>query len=225
MSMGQSPEETVERYVRKFDMASFLNSALLESLRPFYYEAYETVIFEQSKIRYLYFLVDGQLRCAHYHPNGTLAVVALNTPLTVMGDVELLSNSSASTAVVTIRRSILLGIPMTTIHKHGIDDPKFLRFIINQLTLKLNDSTSLRLGNLLPVKCRLALYIMTKPEAADGNIVILPEKETLASMLGTTLRHLNRVIHELIEDGVLGSGYPGVRVKNARILNRLIGEA
>jgi len=222
MSQIQPPDVIVEQYVRKFDMGSFLNPRLLEYLKPFHYDSYKTVIFEQSRIRYLYFLVEGQLRCAHYHPNGTLAVVALSNPLSAMGDVEILSNDFSSTAVITIRPSILLGIPMTKIQKHGLDDPAFLRFIINQLAAKLNDSTSLRLGNLLPVKCRFALYIMAKPESGDGQIVILPEKETLASMLGTSLRHLNRVMHELIGEGAIGEGYPGVRIRNEMILNRLI---
>jgi len=53
-------------------------------------------------------------------------------------------------------------------------------------------------------------------------VVILPEKETLASMLGTSMRHLNRVLKDLIDENTIGNGYPGVRIKNVVNLQKLI---
>ncbi|MDF1567935.1 MAG: hypothetical protein P1P77_07940 [Spirochaetaceae bacterium] len=35
-------------------------------------------------------------------------------------------------------------------------------------------------------------------------------------------RHLNRVLHELKTAGVIGSGYPGVRIRSLEEINRLI---
>ena len=215
-------DKRIDQYIRQYDLERFLNRKLLEEIRLFRYDSYQTVLFEQTKVRYLYFVAEGQLKCAHYHPNGTLAVVAMLSPLNAIGDVELLDDSCTSTAVVTTRPTTLLGIPMTAIQQYGMEDPRFLRFVIGQLVSKVRDSTSLRLGNLLPVKSRLALYIMTKPGAETGGVVILPEKEVLASMLGTTYRHLNRVMKELIQEEAIGTGYPGVRVKDKGKLNRLI---
>ena len=83
--------DTIQHYVAKFEIGRFLNPKLLGQLRLFQYNADETVFFEQSKIRYLYFQVKGQVRCAHYNSNGTLAVVGLTDPFTALGDVEILN--------------------------------------------------------------------------------------------------------------------------------------
>jgi CRP/FNR family putative post-exponential-phase nitrogen-starvation transcriptional regulator len=213
---------TIQHYVTKFDMGRFLNPNLLGQLRLFRYNADETVFFEQSRIRYLYFQVEGQVRCAHYNSNGTLAVVGLTDPFTALGDVEILNEELSSTSVVTTEPAILLGLPMEAARSEGLKDPLFLHFLVEQLTGKLQDSTFLRLGHLLPVKSRLAVYILAQRPSGENGVVILPEKENLASMLGTSMRHLNRVFKDLIDKEIIGNGYPGVRIKNIVSLEKLI---
>ena len=72
---------------------------------------------------------------------------------------------------------------------------------------------------MLPVINRLATYILS--QASDGDTVILPDKEGLASLLGTTSRHLNRVLRELVESGSISAGYPRMRILNRRALEDL----
>lgn len=222
MSRRSAEGNEIMNYIKEFKMDSFLNEKLLSQIEIFDFEAYETVMAEQSKTEYLYFLVEGQIKCAHYHSNGTLAVVAMINPFAVLGDVEIINNDLTVTAAVTTLPSIILGIPVTAVQKEGLNDPVFLRFIGQQLVKKLHSSTSLRLGHLLPVKSRLALFILSKPDVSNGKIIIFPEKETLASMLGTTYRHLNRVLKELVEENTIGKGYPGVKIKNRENLQKLI---
>jgi len=207
-------------YIEEFSLGTFLNERLLEALVLRRMDAHQTVFYEQTHIQSLYLLVEGRVRCAHYQPNGTLAVVDMMEPLKALGDVELIHRQISLTAVITTEPAVLLELPFETVHREGMDDPSFLRFVISELTLKLTRSTSLRLGHLLPVKSRLALYLLSEKEA--GEVVILPEKEVLASLIGTTYRHLNRILGELMDEGCIGSGYPGVRVLNRGALNRLI---
>jgi CRP/FNR family transcriptional regulator, putaive post-exponential-phase nitrogen-starvation regulator len=223
MPDGTSIEDNeLEYYIKKFSIDSFVNDRMLSQMKIFHFKAYETVIAEQTKTQYVYFLVEGQLKCAHYNSNGTLAVVAMMHPFSTLGDVEIISNDLTVTSVVTICSSIILGIPVSIVRKEGMNDPLFLKFISEELVKKLHSSTSLRLGHLIPVKSRLALYILSKPEAGEGKIIVLPEKEALASMLGTTYRHLNRVLKELIEEDTIGTGYPGVRIRDIEKLQKLI---
>ena len=113
MSKRHSEGNEVMNYIKEFKMDSFLNEKLLSQIRIFDFEAYETVMAEQSKTEYLYFLVEGQIKCAHYHSNGTLAVVAMINPFAVLGDVEIINNDLTVTAAVTTRPSAILGIPVT----------------------------------------------------------------------------------------------------------------
>jgi len=224
MSVRSISEDNLEHYIKKFNIDSFLNDRLLSHIEIFPLEAYETLIAEQSIPDYFYLLVEGQIKCAHYHSNGTLAVVQIMHPFSALGDVELINNNLTITAAVATRPSIALGIRTSTVREEGMNDPLFLQFISKELVKKLHDSTALRLGHLLPVKSRLALYVVSKPDAVDGNIIVFPEKEALASMLGTTYRHLNRVLRELIVENTIGTGYPGVRIRNIMNLQKLIDD-
>ena len=222
MEKEKTTGKTIDYYTDKYSLKNILNSVLIENMKMYRFESYKTIFPEQKEIPMFYLLVEGELRCAHYNANGTLAVVAISKPLTALGDVEILNNNPASTAVMTTAPSVLLGIPMDKVRKHGLEDPVFLRFIIEQLVDKLYFSTSLILGHILPVKSRFALYIMTRPESGSSNVIILPEKEVLASMLGTSVRHLNRVLKELASEEAIGTGYPGIRIKDKKLLNSLI---
>lgn len=212
----------MNHYIEFFSLDQFLSCPLLKSIEVFQYSAHRTIVLEQSEINYLYLLVDGQLRCAHYQYNGRLAVFNLMNPLSAIGDVEMFSEEKTSTAVITTLPSVLLGIPRTVVERDGVADPNFMRFFVGGLRSKIYNSASLHLGHLLPVKARFAFYVLMLPGAQNGKVVILPDKETLASMLGATVRHLNRVIRDLIDDGAIGEGYPGVGIKNQAILHRLI---
>ena len=215
-------DNELAHYIKKYKIDSFLNPRLLKQIKIFHLKSYETLITEQTIPQYLYLLVEGHIKCAHYHSNGTLAVVQLMHPFSALGDVELINNNLTITAAVATQPSTVLGILTSIVREEGMNDPLFLSFINKELVKKLHDSTALRLGHLLPVKSRLALFIISKPNASDGKVVIFPEKEALASMLGTTYRHLNRVLKELIEENTIGEGYPGVRIRNIINVQKLI---
>jgi CRP/FNR family transcriptional regulator, putaive post-exponential-phase nitrogen-starvation regulator len=215
-------KDEIAQYIEEFKMDLFLNKILLNNIRLFHFKAYETIIAEQTKTKFIYFLVDGQIKCAHYNSSGTLAVVAMMHPFSTLGDVEIVNNDLTVTSVISTCPSTVLGIPVSIVRKEGLMDPLFLKFINAELVKKLQSSTSLRLGHLVPVKSRLALYILSKADTREDTVIILPEKEALASMLGTTYRHLNRVLKDLIEERTLGPGYPGVRIKNIKNLQNLI---
>lgn len=216
--------EELDFYINKFSIENILNERLISHLEVIRLKPFQTLIAEHSIPQYFYLLVEGQIKCAHYHANGILAVVQMMHPFSALGDVELINNNLTITAAVATRDSVVLGIKASVVRKEGMDDPNFLRFVSKELVNKLHDSTSLRLGHLLPVKSRLALYMVSKPGAEEGKIVVLPDKEALASMLGTTYRHLNRVFKELIDENTIGTGYPGVRILNMKNLQSLIDD-
>ncbi len=212
----------IRHYVSMFEMERFLNDDLLKSLRLFTFPAYSVVFAECSELRYLYFLVEGQVQCSHYHMNGKLAVIALSTPFSAMGDLEILSEKRVNSNVIATQKTTMLGIAVSTVQRYGADDPRFLRFLIDQLREKIYNSNSLQTSTVLPVASRLALYILSRPVSTGGDTITLPDKESLASLLGTTHRHLNRVIGDLVSAGGIGDAYPAVRVIDRSTLVELV---
>jgi CRP/FNR family transcriptional regulator, putaive post-exponential-phase nitrogen-starvation regulator len=208
-----SSEQMIQDYISAFDMAAFLNDDLLSHLKLYHFPAYSNVYMEQDEQHVLYFLVEGQVQCSHYHLNGKLAVLALSNPFAAIGDLEILSAERVFTNVIATQETTMLGIASSYVDRYGADDPRFLRFLIEQLRDKLYKANSLQKTQVLPLINRLALYMLAQPSAAhQGDTIELPDKETLASMLGATPRHLNRVLRELLEAGSISAGYPHVRI-------------
>jgi CRP/FNR family transcriptional regulator, putaive post-exponential-phase nitrogen-starvation regulator len=214
------PEKTIQHYVSAFDMTRFLNSDLLRHLQLFHFPAYTNIYIAQDEQHYLYFLVEGTVQCSHYHLNGKLAVLALSSPFAAIGDLEILSQERVRSNVISMQETTMLGIASSIVHHYGANDPRFLRFLIDQLREKLFKSTDLQVNQVLPVINRLAVYILAQP-TYDVDAVVLPGKEELASLMGTTPRHLNRVLRELLELGAIGTGYPLVRILNRSVLQDL----
>lgn len=213
-------EVKLQHYVAAFDLASFLNEDLLRHLQLFRFPAYSNIYIEHDEQHFLYFLVEGQVQCSHYLANGKLAVLALTNPFAAIGDVEILSKAKVKSNVIATQDTIMLGIASTFVHRYGADDPRFLRFIIDQLSEKLYQTNVLQKSQVLPAVNRLALYILSQPTNEEGRVA-LPGKEELASLMGSTPRHLNRVLKELVESGIIRSEYPLVRILDRPALQDL----
>jgi CRP-like cAMP-binding protein len=214
-------EDVIQRYVAQYDMARFLNSDLLHHLRLFRFAASENVYHEQDEQHYLYFLVDGAVQCSHFQLNGRVAVFALSTPFSVIGDLEILSDEPVWSNVIGAQETLMLGIDSEIVARYGADDPKFLRFLIDQLREKLYKTNSLQINQIMPVIHRLAMYILAQP--MQGDMVTLPSKEDLASLLGTTTRHLNRVLKQLTDTGAIDGTYPRLYIRDCALLHNLLG--
>lgn len=215
-------EKTIQRYVAQFGLTRFLNENLLDHLQLFHFPVYSPIYIEQDEQHYLYFLVEGQVQCSHYHPNGKLAVIALSEPFAAIGDLEIMSDARVKSNVIATQETTMLGIDSVVVERYGANDPRFLHFLIEQLRDKLIKSDALQVNYVMPVINRLAVYLLAQPAANASGAVLMPDKESLASLMGTTTRHLNRVLRELVEDGAISDGYPLVRLLNRERLEALM---
>ena len=211
-------QDAIQHYVSRFEMASFLNEDLLENLQLFHFPAYSNVYIASAEQEFLYFLVEGQVQCNHYHLNGKLAVIAVCEPFLAIGDIEILSDERLHSNVITTRDTTMLGLARPIVQRYGANDPRFLRFLVEQLRRKLYETNIMQTNQVLPVINRLVIYMLAQ---AREDKVILPDKEGLASLLGTTTRHLNRVLKELVESGCISEGYPLVHLLNRQALEDL----
>lgn len=211
----------IEQYVEHYKMSQFLNDAMLNELRLFEFETYHNVYIAQDEQHYLYFLVEGQVQCSHYHQNGKLAVIALSNPFSAIGDLEIMGKEPVHSNVVATRPTTMLGISRGAVERYGRDDPRFLRFLIEQLRTKLYKTNTLQMSHLLPLISRLAAYLLAQPPVNETGAVILPDKEALASLLAATPRHLNRVLKELVGQNAISAGYPMVRLLDRHALQEL----
>lgn len=210
----------VELYIDQFKLRDVLNPDLLRHLRRVEFARQHTIPVHTPERDSFYLLVAGRVQISHTHLNGKRSVLAELTPLAAIGDLELFNSpdfaavaSDVVTHVVTVEDSVLLSLEQSIVRRYGRDDPRFLRFIIHTLSQKLYHTSAAQVGNVLPLANRFASFLLQ--QQSSGERVEIPPKEDLAGYLGTTARHLNRVIRQFQE-----RGWIAVEGRTVRILQR-----
>lgn len=219
--MSLSTQHLLTTYIEQYALDAHLNADLLGSLRVYQFEAGKEVYTAKDELEHLYFMVDGKAQVSYYLANGKRSIIAMISPFSVIGDIELFEDKTLQLDVITIENSIFLGIKKADVVQYGYHDPQFLRFIIQHLSRKLRGSGYNQLSYDLPLINRLANYLLIQPIKENA---IIPESKTLiADLLGTSPRHLNRVIKNLEDEGIISWQKNQIRIRDIEKL-RSYGE-
>ena len=110
--------------------------------------------------------------------------------------------------------SMTLAASAKRVREKGLNDPLFLRFLLEYIQKKFYFSSLLRNQLALPAENRLASYLLYQVEM-NGSDLILEKREDMAAMLGTTTRHLNRTLQKFKREGVIS-----LKNRHLSILNK-----
>lgn len=193
-------------YVNKYSLHSYLNKNLLNSLEIHTFNKNEFLCSLNDKLSYMYFLVKGKYKVTTLLSSGKSLLLCFNTPLSVMGDIELIENPYADCNVQALEPCICLALPLNSIKEYGYTDPIFLRFIISSLQKKLRRNSSYMSINILsPIESRFASYLISSLPSNNSEeiLVDIDGINNLAELLGSSYRHLNRVIKNLSELNII----------------------
>ena len=193
-------------YVNKYSLHSYLNKNLLDSLEIHTFNKNEFLCSLNDKLFYMYFLVRGKYKVTTLLSSGKSLLLCFNTPLSIMGDIELIENPYADCNVQALEPCICLALPLNSIKEYGYTDPIFLRFIISSLQKKLRRNSSYMSINILsPIESRFASYLISSLPSNNSKeiLVDIDGINNLAELLGSSYRHLNRVIKNLSELNII----------------------
>jgi CRP-like cAMP-binding protein len=223
-----SDKNLLEAYIREYG----IDSLFQKDMRPFMslmsFERGECICNTGDELDYFYFNVKGKLKIYTLMENGKSLLLRFNKPLSILGDVEFMSGYKIKCNVDSLNESHLIGIRLEDIRKYAIDDPVFLRFVISNLGYKLytiSNSTSINL--LYSLEKRFASYIISISSEETSSKGINEIKTTsmteMATLLGTSYRHLNRVIRELVDKGIVSKRNGNISVLDYAALKELSG--
>ena len=196
-----SQQHLIDKYVAKYDLKMHLNADLLRCLRVYQFEACKTFIAAGTEQTHLYFLVNGKAQVGYDLVTGKRSIIMVITPFAVIGDMEFFKDEKLHMNVTTTEPSVVLGIRKTDALHYGYDDPRFLRFIIQYMSHKLQVSGFYQLSYDLPLLNRVAAYLLNQP--VTNNMIHIESKAIVADLLGSTVRHLNRTIQKLEEEYII----------------------
>lgn len=219
----------LEVYIRQFGLDSLFQKDMRPYMSLMSFERGECICNTGDELEYFYFNVYGKLKVYTLMENGKSLLLRFNKPLSVVGDLEFMSGYKIKCNVDSLNESHLIGIKVEDIKKHAESDPIFLSFVIRSLGYKLytiSNSTSINL--LYSLEKRFASYIISISGEEAGSKGINELKTSsmteMATLLGTSYRHLNRVIRELSDKGIVSKKNGNITVLDYQALKKLAGE-
>ncbi|NOK58765.1 MAG: Crp/Fnr family transcriptional regulator [Chloroflexi bacterium AL-W] len=212
-----------EQFVTQYTLHNHFPAEIIHAFELHFFEKGEYIYHQDGQIDTFYLLLDGKLQVDYLQSNGHLTVLTFMTPLFTIGDLEMFENWPTRN-VQALEDSILFATSTHTMRQYGYDNPRFLRFILHQIVQKLDFASTLLTHVNLSLECRLARYLLSRMER-DGAVLHLEHRESLAALLTTSVRHLNRTLKLLSDQHIIEVHYKTLTIKNAQMLTTIAEES
>lgn len=189
---------------------------------PFTLQQYgpdEIILLEGIELESLLFLVEGKVKITSSVETGKSLLLRFVQPFSIIGDIELIRDVPVQSQVKAVNECLFIGLHFDYIKQHEMDNPKFLHILLEHVSYKLQTCTTASRVNLLAsVENKFASYLMStispEPDNNFGIELKTSNIKEVADLLGTTYRHLNRVIHSLSQKKIIERDKNSIRILN-----------
>lgn len=152
----------------------------------------------------MYLLVRGKLKIFTTTKEGKTFILCFKHPLEAIGDIEYVKKTDMVNTVEAVTEVHMLRISHQALMRHANDDPRVLTFLLKGITNKLYaKSNDLSFHLLYPVEVRLASYLLSVLSDDDSTSKRPVRLTDAANLIGTSYRHINRVIQRFAEKGLI----------------------
>ncbi|WP_158582989.1 Crp/Fnr family transcriptional regulator [Lysinibacillus yapensis] len=189
-------------YIKEFSLQRVLNDELLHSLTITSYNKGDFVIRQGENPRFLFFLAKGKIKAYKISPEGKRVIISFKDSFDIIGDIEFVQQAPYINTVEAMTDVEMLTIPIQVAQKYGMGYLPFVRFLLERITEKLYaNSNALTFNLMYPVEVRLCSYLLSM--SMNNEAVSTRDLRDAADLIGTTKRHMNRVIGDLCKKGIL----------------------
>ncbi|MTI46391.1 MAG: cyclic nucleotide-binding domain-containing protein [Firmicutes bacterium] len=196
----------LKEYVDKFNINSLFQDNMMEDMKLCKFNSEEIIFLEEEHIENFYFIVEGKVRVKASLKSGKEILLRFIQPFNTLGEIELMGDCCAKNRVESVKESLLIGISIDKMRKFAFEDIKFLKYINGILSHKISTiDKTMALNLTYPLDVRLANYLITINSTNENRINELETNDLndIAEILGSSLRHLNRVIRDMSDLGIL----------------------
>lgn len=201
--------EQITHYIQMYNLNEIFSTETMGHISLLALQAGEILVHSGDEVDHLYILVKGKLKVTTALPNGRTMLLRFTTPLSLLGDIELVEKEQAKVQVECIEKSELLIISHRIINEYDMNRPAFLHYLLKQICAKMNTNfKSATLNILSNVEHRFASYLLSMSGNNEQPSYQKEELETsklteIAEMLGTSYRHLNRIVKKFTEQSLI----------------------
>ncbi|WP_010094750.1 Crp/Fnr family transcriptional regulator [Ornithinibacillus scapharcae] len=195
--MNQNQFQSIYHYTFTNDLISSLS---IKNFQP-----HEFIIKAGDKIEGIYFLLSGRYMVSSLEVTGKELLLRFCQQPSIMGDVEIFADCLIESNCIAVEPCEILFVPLEVYETHLKYDSEFNQLLLKELAYKLRTCTiSSRVNALSPVNVRLAAYLCTIHSPSQLNKYIKTNSlDDVASLIGTTKRHLNRILKDWTESGII----------------------
>ncbi len=165
------------------------------------YKKKEMMIFENDPLDHLEIVLDGRLRITRDYENGKRLLIKTTRGFTLLGDVEFITDRNATCNVEAFDEVTTIKISYKEINELYSDSATFYQFLVKHVSNKLLTSDIQKSHRLVyQVEARVASFLLSMRDK-DNRIVI--SLKDIAETVGTSYRHLQRVMNELKDNNII----------------------
>jgi CRP-like cAMP-binding protein len=215
-------------YLKQYQLESVFHEPLRPHMTLCHFEKCELICREGETSEYLYVLVEGKVKIFTTSPQDKTLVLCFKTPLEVVGDIEYVRESNIVNTVQAVSPVVMLRIHYQWLAELASDYAPLLKFLLKIISHKFYIDSNFSNFNLMyPVEVRLASYLLSISTEEAGTVVHEEldafNLTDIANLIGTSYRHLNRVIQKLCADGLIMRDQGFIMVKDRAGLAEVAG--
>ncbi|WP_025701440.1 Crp/Fnr family transcriptional regulator [Paenibacillus forsythiae] len=216
-------------FLQTYQLESIFNEALLPHLSLYRFDQGELICSQGELPQFLYVLVKGKIKVYTTSAEGKILIISFKTPIEVIGEIEYIQQIPLINTVEAVSPVYMIGVPYRMLEKYGADYPPLLNFLLGIITRKFYVKSNYLSFNLMhPVEVRLASYLLSVSYDDSGSEI--PGQlnsfrlTDVANFIGTSYRHLNRIIQKLCEEGLIERRKGFILVKDKEGLSALANQ-
>lgn len=215
----------VKKYLEAYSMTEIFAAPLMEQMTLSVFERGESIAPLNEPLAHFHLLVEGKVKIYTLQENGKKVLIRFYRPMSVIGDLEYLSDYPVRAVVEALEQTTLITIPMAVLRENTLDCHRFLRFVIGTLSQKLYTWSNMAGLNLVyPLENRVASYLVSITEISDENRldeIRVNSLEEMADLLCSSYRHLHRILESFEAQGIISRKRSKIRILDFEKLKAL----
>ena len=121
--------ELMNTYINKYNINDIFTSDMREYMELFHFKRNEFLCKEDEPIDYLFFFVEGKAKVYISLKNGKSLLICFYYPLMVLGDLELINFTKATTNMEVIEDAYCIGLSFKKVREKLLNNPEIREYI------------------------------------------------------------------------------------------------
>ena len=221
-------EKLIVQYLKKYDLMHIFSVIELNDIDVLRVRKGQLICSKGDEINHMYLVVEGKVKIYTITPDDKRLILRFQKSLGIIGDIEYIQGTDVLHTIEASTECLLLKIPFQTIRDTVGNDADFLSFLLDVITSRFRAKTDAATLNLLyPVEVRIASFLLSTTTGGEGKHSVYHEEavgsslKDIADMVGTSYRHLNRVIKKLCNEEIINRSGGKLFIKDLDRLKKI----